>query len=323
MADRQMLSVIAQIPKVTWVVILLLIIFSFGSANFFTINNFLTIGRQAAVLVIIAMGATLVILSGGVDLSSGTVMSLTGCVAVMSINETALPVPLGILLGIIVGILAGTANGLFITIGRVPPFVATFGMLAMAQGLALVLTNASSQVAPEGFYRFVGNADIFGIPALVILAFLVFFFVYYILYETAFGVYILGIGNNEDAVSKMGVNVRKWKIILYALAGGLSGLGGIALSSRMSTAHPIVGLGWEFDAVAAAVLGGTSLAGGRGGIAGTFVGVMLIAVLRNGLNLIGLPSNWQHGVTGVVIVGALVIEVVLSRQQLKWLGLEE
>ena len=323
MADRRTLSVIARIPKVTWVVILLLIIFSLGSANFFTINNLLTIGRQAAVLVIIALGATLVILSGGVDLSAGTVMSLTGCVAVMSINETALPVPLGILLGIIVGVLAGAANGLFITVGRVPPFVATFGTLAMAQGLALVLTNASSQVAPAGFYRFIGNSDILGIPALVILAALVFLFTYYILYETAFGVYILGMGSNEDAVNKMGISVRKWKIILYALAGGLSGLGGIALSSRMSTAHPIVGLGWEFDAVAAAVLGGTSLAGGRGGIAGTLIGVMLIAILRNGLNLIGLPSNWQHGVTGLVIVGALVVEVVLSRQQLKWLGLEE
>ncbi len=323
MVNRQTLPTVIQIPKVTWVVVLLLILFSLGSANFFTLNNLLTIGRQAAVLVIIAMGTTLVILSGGVDLSSGTVMSLAGCVAVMSINDAGLPVPLGMTLGIGSGILAGLANGLFITFGRVPPFVATFGMLAMAQGLALVLTNASSQVAPTGFYRFIGNGDVLGIPALVILAALVFLFANYILYETAFGVYIFGLGSNEDAVRRMGVNVRQCKISLYALAGALSGLGGVALSSRMSTAHPTVGLGWEFDAVAAAVLGGTSLSGGRGSLAGTLVGVMLIAVLRNGLNLIGLPSNWQHGVTGVVIVAALVIEVVLSRRQLQWLGIEE
>jgi len=323
MMSRQKPPLIVRIPKVTWMVILLLIIFSLGSANFFTLNNLLTIGRQAAVLVIIAMGATLVILSGGVDLSSGTVMSLAGCVAVMSINEAKLPTVLGILLGIGSGIAAGLANGLFITFGRVPPFVATFGMLAMAQGLALVLTNASSQVAPMGFYRFIGNNDILGIPVLILLAAVVFLFASYILYETAFGTYVLGIGNNEDAVSRMGVSVRNCKINLYALAGGLSGLGGIALSSRMSTAHPTVGLGWEFDAVAAAVLGGTSLSGGRGGLAGTLIGVILIAVLRNGFNLIGLPSNWQHGVTGVVIVAALVTEVVLSTRELKWFGIGE
>jgi ribose transport system permease protein len=323
MTTRQITSTLRRIPNVTWFVVAMVIFFSLGSPNFFTPTNLFTIGRQASVLVIISMGTTLVILSGGVDLSAGTVMSLTGCVAVMSINELGLPTLLGILLGIMTGVIAGIFNGLFITVGRVPPFVATFGMLAMAQGLALVLTNTSSQVAPKGFYRFIGNGDFSGIPALVILAALVYMFAYYILYETAFGTYIFGMGSNEDAVEKMGVNVRRWKITLYALAGGLAGLGGVALSSRMSTAHPIVGLGWEFDAVAAVVLGGTSLSGGRGGVTGTIVGVLLIAILRNGLNLIGLQSNWQHGVTGVVIVVALVVEVVLSRRQLQWLAVGE
>jgi inositol transport system permease protein len=323
MMGRRILADLGKVPKITWVVLALVIIFSIGSPVFMTVNNLLTIGRQGSVLVIIAMGATLVILSGGVDLSSGTLMSLTGVAAVMSINEWGLPVALGMLLGIGVGVVAGSVNGLLITFGRVPPFIATFGMLSMAQGLALVFTEGASQVAPKGFYRFIGNGDVLGIPMIMIVAALVFFFAYYVLYETQFGTYIFAFGSNEDAADKMGIKVRNWKIGLYALAGGLSGLGGLALSSRMSTAHPIVGLGWEFDAVAAAVLGGTSLEGGRGGIAGTLIGVLLIAVLRNGLNLIGLPSNWQHGVTGVVIVFALVVEVVLSRRQLQVATVEE
>jgi ribose transport system permease protein len=155
------------------------------------------------------------------------------------------------------------------------------------------------------------------------MAGLVFLFAAFILYQTSFGTYILAFGSNEDAAAKMGINVRRWKITLYALAGSLSGLGGYALSSRMSTAHPIVGLGWEFDAVAATVLGGTSLAGGYGGVGGTVVGVALIAILRNGLNMIGMPSNWQYTVTGFVIVLALVIEVMLSQRRLNLTTAEE
>jgi ribose/xylose/arabinose/galactoside ABC-type transport system permease subunit len=316
--SKRILSELGRVPKITWLMLVLVIIFSIGSSTFLTINNLLNVGRQASVLIIIAMGTTLVILSGGVDLSSGTLMSLTGVIAVMALNELGVPLVVGFLLGILVGVLAGTINGLLITRGRMPPFIATFGMLAMAQGLALVITEGASQTAPKGFYRFIGNGDVLGIPALVFLALAVFLVCHFILHQTHFGTYIVGIGSNEDAVGKTGVNVDRWKVVLYAFAGGLAGLGGIALSSRMSTAHPIVGLGWEFDAVAAVVLGGTSLQGGRGGLAGTLIGVLLIAILRNGLNQIGLPSNWQYGVTGVVIVMALVVEVVLSDRQLQW-----
>lgn len=323
MTTQRLLAGLGRVPKITWVVLAMMMLFGFRSPTFFQLDNLLTIGRQGSVLVIIAMGSTLVILSGGVDLSPGTLMSLAGVVAVMSATVWGLPVPVGMLLGIAVGMGGGLINGVLVAQARMAPFIVTLGMLAMAQGLALVLTNGASQVAPQGFYRFIGNGQILGIPFLMILALLVFLLTAYILHQTAFGTYILAFGSNEEAAGRMGINTRRWKIALYALAGGLSGLGGLALSSRMSTAHPIVGLGWEFDAVAAVVLGGTALEGGRGGLIGTVIGVLMITALRNGLNLIGLPSNWQHAVTGFVLVLALVFEVVLSGRQLQFSTVRE
>lgn len=299
-----------RLPAVAYVLVALIAVFAVFAPGFFTVSNSVNIWRQAAVLLILAVGQTMVILTEGIDLSSGAVMGLAGVSCALALHagwETAAAV----LLGLGVGTLCGALNGLLIAVGRLPPFIATLGMMGMAEGLALALTQGSSVPGFSSGFRYVGDADPLGVPMPVWIAGLTFAWVYLLLYHTPFGTYVFALGGNEEAARRAGVPIHRQKIRVYSTAGFLSALGGIVLIARMNSAHPTVGIGYEFDAIAATILGGTSFERGQGGIGGTVLGVALIAVLRNGLNVIGLATYLQLAVVGSILVGALVLDAWL------------
>ncbi len=302
-----------RLPAATYVLTLLIAVFAIFAPGFFTISNLLNICRQAAVLLILALGQTMVILTEGIDLSSGAVMGLAGVACALALHAggaTLAAIPLGLA----VGTLGGALNGTLITIGRLPPFVASLGMMGMAEGLALALTQGSSVPGFSVGFRYLGDGDPLGVPMPVWIAGLTFAWAYLVLYHTPFGTHVFALGGNKEAARTSGVPIRRQEIRVYTAAGFLSALGGIVLIARMNSAHPTVGIGYEFDAIAATILGGTSFERGRGGIGGTVLGVALIAVLRNGLNVIGLATYLQLAVVGSILVAALVLDTWLLRR---------
>lgn len=302
-----------RLPAVAYVLVLLAAIFGVFAPGFFSLSNLLNIWRQAAVLLILATGQTLVILTEGIDLSSGAVMGLAGVACALALHAGAPPL-LAILIGMAIGTLGGALNGALIAIGRLPPFIATLGMMGMAEGLALALTGGSSVPGFSPGFRYLGDGDPLGMPMPVWIAGLTFVWAYLVLHHTPFGTHVFALGGNEAAARTAGVPIRRQKIRVYTTAGFLSALGGIVLIARMNSAHPTVGIGYEFDAIAATILGGTSFERGRGGIGGTVLGVALIAVLRNGLNVIGLATYLQLAVVGSILVAALVLDTWLVQR---------
>lgn len=302
------------VPAVVWVLLGLLIFFSIFAPGFFSGRNFLNIALQGSVLMILALAATVVILTEGIDLSLGSLLTLSGVIAVLAIQLGA-PAPVGMLVGVGAGMVCGMITGSLISWGMLPPFIATLGMLGMAGGLAVVLTNAGAIYANKPFFVFFGSGRLLFLPMPVIVAGIVYLLTHTILYHTPFGSYIFALGGNEEGAALTGVNTKVSKFAVYAMAGILAGVAGVVMASRLQAADPVVGVGWEFDAIAATILGGTSFEEGRGGIAGTLAGVALIAVLRNGLNVIGLATAWQAAVIGSIIIGAIVLDVMLERRK--------
>ncbi len=313
--DRSSLSTsfLQRVPAVVWVLIGLIVFFSISAPGFFSGANFLNIALQGSVLMILALAATLVILSEGIDLSLGSLLTFSGVVAVLTI-QLGLPAPLGMLAGVAAGLACGAVNGVLISWGMLPPFMATLGMLGMAGGLAVVLTNAGAIYADRPFFIFFGSGRFIFLPTPVVVAAIAYLVAYLVLYHTPFGSYIFALGGNEEGAALTGVNTRVAKFAVYATAGILAGVAGVVMAARLQAADPVVGVGWEFDAIAATILGGTSFEEGRGGIAGTLAGVALIAVLRNGLNVIGLATAWQAAVIGIIIIMAIVLDVLLERK---------
>ncbi|CAG0945744.1 partial Ribose import permease protein RbsC, partial [Anaerolineae bacterium] len=205
-------------------------------------------------------------------------------------------------------------TGSLVAFAKLPPFIATLGMQGMAGGLAVVLTSASAIYIDAPEYVHLGGGTVGIIPMPAIIALLVFVGSWIVLYQTSFGRYVISIGGNENGSRLSGVSTNWWKFAIYVFAGALAAIGGVVLSARLQSAEPLVGVGWEFDAIAATVLGGTSFERGNGGVGGTVIGVALIAVLRNGLNFVGLTTMWQPAVIGVVIISAIVFDVILKRR---------
>ncbi|SFH00278.1 monosaccharide ABC transporter membrane protein, CUT2 family [Palleronia marisminoris] len=303
--------------------LLLIVGFSLASQAFFSVNNVLTILLQTSVIGLLGIGLTMVIITGGIDLSVGSVLALSGVATGMTI-KAGLPVVPAMAFGVAVGAGCGVVNGLVVTRLRIPPFVATLGMMLMARGLALQLTGAApiSQLG-ESFGR-LGNGALFrvvemqangfpkvifpGIPYPAILLLIVALAAAYMLRRRQIGRHIYATGSNEEAARLSGVRVDETKLYAYAMSGALAGLAGNVLMSRLITAQPSEGVMYELDAIAAAVIGGASLSGGVGTISGTMIGAFIIGILRNGLNMAGVSAFIQQIVIGAVVIGAVWID---------------
>ncbi|MGI8897528.1 MAG: ABC transporter permease [Pyrinomonadaceae bacterium] len=281
--------------------------------HFLTISNLLNIAEQATIIAIIAVGMTFVIITAGIDLSVGSVLAFAGVVMASALHQ-GVPLPVALLVGLGIGLVCGLVNGLLITIGRLPPFIATLGMMSVARGTALMFTEGRPVSGFSEGFRSLATGEVLRVPTPVIIMIVVYASAYFILGRTKLGRYTYAIGGNEEAALLSGINVKLYKTLVYGLAGMLSGLAAILLTARLNSAQPIAGMNYELDAIAATVIGGTSLLGGEGTVLGTLIGALIMAVLRNGLNLLGVSSFIQQIVIGSVIIVAVMIDMGLKRR---------
>jgi ribose transport system permease protein len=281
--------------------------------HFLTISNLLNVAEQATIIAIIAVGMTFVIITGGIDLSVGSVLAFAGVVMASALHQ-GVPLPVALLVGLGIGLLCGLVNGLLITIGRLPPFIATLGMMSVARGTALMFTEGRPVSGFSEGFRSLATGEVVRVPTPVIIMVVVYAVAYFVLARTKLGRYTYAIGGNEEAALLSGINVKLYKSLVYGLAGMLSGLAAILLTARLNSAQPIAGMNYELDAIAATVIGGTSLLGGEGTVLGTLIGALIMAVLRNGLNLLGVSSFIQQIVIGSVIIVAVLIDMALKKR---------
>lgn len=304
---------------------ILCIVFSVLSDKFFTVANGLNVMRQISVNICIAVGMTLIIITAGIDLSVGSVLALCGAVtAGLLKNGLAFPslnlfigfTILGaIFAGIIVGCLLGFFNGLVITKFKVPPFVATLAMLTIARGLTMLYTNGFPISSFGTSFTFIGGGWLLGLPVPVWIAAVIVIAAIIVTKKIKLGRYIFAIGGNENAAKLSGININRVKIIVYTIAGALAAVGGIIVTARLDSAQPNAGTSYELDAIAAVVIGGTSLSGGRGSIWGTVLGALIIGVLNNGLVLLDVSPFWQQVVKGGVILLAVIIDKMNTKNE--------
>lgn len=298
--------------------VVLAIILSLLSDTFFTAANGVNVIRQVSVNVCIATGMTLIILTEGIDLSVGSVLALCGAITA-GLLKFGLKVPsanlyigftiLGaILAAILVGTLMGWFNGFFITKCKVPPFIATLAMLTIARGLTMLYTQGQPISNLGDSFAYIGSGSFIGLPVPVWIAIVVVLLAVFITRKTKLGRYIYAIGGNETAARLSGIRINRVKIIVYSLGGALAAVGGIIVTSRLNSAQPNAGVNYELDAIAAVVIGGTSLSGGKGTIWGTVIGAVIIGVLNNGLVLLNVSPFWQQVVKGAVILLAVIID---------------
>ena len=281
--------------------------------HFLTVSNLLNVAEQAAIIAVVAVGMTFVIVTGGIDLSVGSVLAFAGVVMASALHrEVPLPLALAVALG--TGLSCGLVNGLLITAGRLPPFIATLGMMSVARGTALMFTEGRPVSGFSGGFRSLATGELLGVPVPVVVMAGVYAVAHFVLTRTKLGRYTYAIGGNEEAALLSGVNVKLYKAAVYGLSGMLSGLAAVLLTARLNSAQPIAGMMYELDAIAATVIGGTSLLGGEGTVVGTLIGALIMAVLRNGLNLLGVSSFIQQVVIGSVIIAAVLIDMWLKRR---------
>lgn len=287
--------------------VLLSLVLTILSDRFLTVNNLLNVTRQISINAIISVGMTLIILTGGIDLSVGSIVALTGSItAGLLVGGQGMFV--AVLVGIAVGVGLGLCNGMLITRAGIPPFIATLGIMTAARGFTLVYTEGRPITGMGESFRFLGGGYIGGIPVPVIIMVIIFVATYIMLKKTRLGRYIYAIGGNEEAARLSGINTKKILLSVYALGGLLAGFSGIIMASRLNSAQPTAGISFELDAIAAVVLGGTSLSGGVGTIGGTLIGAFIIGVLDNGLNLLNVSSFYQQVAKGFVILLAVFLD---------------
>ncbi|MDR0758908.1 MAG: ABC transporter permease, partial [Treponema sp.] len=285
-------------------------VFTVLSPYFFSVNNLLTVATQTAVIAVIAIGQTYVLITGGIDLSIGSNIALCSMTAGLCMQAN-LPVFLCILAGLLTGVAAGAVSGTLIAFGKLPPFIATLGTMTVARGLALTLTQAIPiSGLPKSFTTFWGTGSTLGIPNPVIIMVILVLVFAFVLAKTKLGRHVYATGSNFDAARLSGVNTKRVLMMVYIFSGLLAAFAGLIMSARIISAQPASGDGYELDAVASSVIGGTSTMGGEGTVAGTFIGAFVIGVLRNGLNLIGVSPFIQKIVIGIVIVASVFLDRV-------------
>ena len=292
--------------------VVLVVALSLLSSDFLSVTNLLNVGVQAAVTAILAFGSTFVIVTGGIDLSVGSVAGLSAIVLAWTATGAGVPWPLATVVALAAGVVCGLINAALIAYGKLPPFIATLAMLGIARGLALVVSDGSPIPLPDAVSH-LGDTVSGYLPIPVIVMVVMGGVAAVILNRTYPGRAMYAIGGNEEAARLSGIKVNRQKLITYALSGGFAAIAGIVLASRLASAQPQAATGYELDAIAAVVIGGASLSGGKGRALGTFVGALILAVLRNGLNLLSVSAFWQQVVIGVVIALAVLVDTLRRR----------
>ncbi|WP_319484920.1 ABC transporter permease [uncultured Cohaesibacter sp.] len=296
--------------------VLVCVVLTFANEYFLTTRNILNVLRQTSINGILAIGMTFVILTRGIDLSVGSVVALAGIVAAsMATTSQAAafmgapyPAAIAFAVGLGVGLICGWVNGIVVARFNVPAFVTTLGMLSAARGLTLLYAGGQPVPALTDSFRFIGRDDILGVPMPVVLFALVFIVSYWVLSSSRFGRRVYAVGGNPHAARVSGINVRRVIMTVYIISGGLAGLAGMILAARTGSALTQAGIAYELDAIAAVVIGGTSLLGGVGRVTGTLIGALLIAVVNNGLDLMGVESYYQQVIKGALIVAAVMLD---------------
>jgi len=296
--------------------IVIFLFFSIASSSFLNYDNVTAILFSTVVIGLLALGTTFVIITGGIDLSVGTGMTLCAVMAGVLITKSGLPVLAGVIGAVLFGGLIGLVNGFNVSILGIPPFIATLAMMLVAQGLALVISNSTPIYFTDSpSYTQISSGHLFGVDfpnAVLVLAVGVVISAI-LINKTILGRYTYSIGSNEEATALSGISVRRWKIVIYTLGGLFTGLAGVMISARLASAQPGTGLGYELQAIAAVVIGGTSLSGGKGSIVGTIIGALIISVLNNGLQIMSIPQEWQNVILGIVILVAVYADMARKR----------
>ncbi|RIV18725.1 ABC transporter permease [Fibrisoma montanum] len=290
--------------------IVICVILSLVTPRFLTVPNLMIIVTQVSINALLAFGVTFVIITGGIDLSLGSMVAVTGVVAALFARQDTYPVIVPVLAGLLSGVLFGAFNGFVITRSKVPPFIVTLGTMTIGRGLALILSKGRPISNLSDSFNFIGGGQVLGVPMPIIILISMFAVCSVILKKTVLGRYMYAVGGNEQATRASGIQISNIKMAVYTMSGLLAALAGIVLTSRITTGQPNAGAGFELDAIAAAIIGGTSTSGGTGTMTGTLIGALLIGVISNGLDLLNVSSYYQQVVMGVIIIGAVVLDSV-------------
>lgn len=303
---------LGKLPGSVWVLLLLTLAFATSGQGFLSVANLLNVGTQSTILLLIALPMTLIIMTEGLDLSMGAVLTLCGvALAMVMVATGSLLLALGAALG--VGLLFGVLNGALVAGLGIPPFVATLGTLGVAQGLSLVVTDGQSVVGIGDTIPLFYSGELLGIPVPLWIAAGCYGLFHWLLYRTRFGAYVFALGGNREALKFAGVRIHRWLVTVYALGGVMAGIAALLLTARMNAGHPTAAMGLEFDAIAAVAVGGTTFDRGNGWLPGTVLGVLAVGVLRNGLNLVGVQSSVQVAAIGVLVLVVLLIESIKGK----------
>ena len=302
--------------------IVLMVFFGFASPAFMQVENLLGILQSTAVNGVLAIASTFVIITAGIDLSVGTLMTFCAVMAGVFLTNWQLPLWTGVLAAIATGAMSGLLSGTFVAKLKLPPFIATLGMMLVNKGLALVVAGDKPiYFSDSENFSTISQGSMIGyvlpslpVPNSVLILFVLAIAASAVLSRTALGRYTFALGSNEEAVRLSGVNVDRWKITIYVLAGAICGVAGLLIASRLNSAQPALGQGYELEAIAAVVIGGTSLSGGTGTVLGTIIGAFIMSVLTNGLRILSVPQEWQIVVTGVIIILAVYIDILRRRK---------
>ncbi|GAB4014867.1 ABC transporter permease [Spirosoma koreense] len=287
---------------------LICLVLSLITPNFLTWSNLMIVVTQVSINALLAFGVTFVIITGGIDLSLGSMVAVTGVVAATFAHPDDYPLIVPILMGLLAGLAMGAFNGFVITRSKVPPFIVTLGTMTIGRGLALILSKGRPISNLSDSFNFIGGGQLLGIPMPIFILVILFVICAILLNKTLLGRYMYAIGGNEQAARASGIPLNKIKMTVYTLCGGLAALAGILLTSRITTGQPNAGAGFELDAIAAAIIGGTSTSGGTGTMSGALIGALLIGVISNGLDLLNVTSYYQEVVMGIIIIGAVVLD---------------
>lgn len=317
-STRPSLDTLLEVLRRYSVLLILLaigLIFTLGSDRFLTPSNLMNIALQTSIIAIIAIGMTFVMLTAGIDLSVGSVVALCGALAAGLAVKQELGTYVGIGLALAAGATVGLVSGLLVVKGKMPPFVATLSTLAIARGLTLVYTQGRPIAGIDERFIALGSGETLGIANPVIIMVIIFVIAFIVLRSTRFGNYVYATGGNEEVSRLAGIRTSTVKLSVYMISGVLAAVGGVLLVGRLWSAQPNAAVGLELDAIAAPVLGGVSLFGGVGSVAGAVVGAFILGILSNGLNLMGVPSFWQQVIKGVVLILAVMLDVATKRRR--------
>lgn len=307
-------STFNKIPGILFVLIFIFAFFSFTTRGFFSTYNILNLLKNSSILVLVSFGMTIAILSGQIDISVGSTLSLGGVITVLCL-QSGVNLVVAILIGLASGIIVGLINGYFIAIQKFNFWVVTFATMGIAQGIALVLSGGNVIPGATKIFRYISEGKLLGVYLIIWITLVLCILMVYVMLRTKFGNNIYAIGGSEKCAELSGIKIDKIRLKIYIVSGFFAALSGILLASKSNSASPIAGSGYEFDAIAAVIIGGTPFEGGKGGVAGTIIGAILIRMLKNGLNLMGFTPPIQYTLIGLIIMTAIVVDVLNEKRK--------